>query len=135
TRTWYDISSVCFINQNVGWVSGDYGAIMTTEDGGGITALKPHADAQIPSGYTLYQNYPNPFNPTTTIRFDLPLTSKVTLKVFNILGEEVVTLTSATLLPGSHSVKWNALNHASGIYLIKLTVNEYFITRKMLLVR
>jgi hypothetical protein len=86
-------------------------------------------------GFRLYANYPNPFNPTTTIEFDLPKTSKVTLKVFNILGEEVAILLSASLLSGSHSVDWDASNLASGVYLYRLQAGGYVETRKMVLMR
>jgi glucuronoarabinoxylan endo-1,4-beta-xylanase len=83
----------------------------------------------------LHQNYPNPFNPSTIIEFNLPVTSKVTLKVFNILGEEVATLLSASLLLGSHSVTWDASNLASGVYLYRLQAGDYVETRKMILMR
>lgn len=74
----------------------------------------------IPIRYTLYQNYPNPFNPSTSIEFALPKTSHVTLKIFNILGEEVATLVSDRLTSGTYSYEWNASNMASGIYLYRL---------------
>jgi hypothetical protein len=92
-------------------------------------------DNQIPDLKCLYQNYPNPFNPTTTIEFDLPKTSEVTLKVFNILGEEVATLLSASLLSGSHSVEWDASNLASGVYLYRLQAGDFIDTRKMVLMK
>ena len=85
--------------------------------------------------YALRQNYPNPFNPVTTINFNLPKISKVTLKVYNILGEEVATLLSASLLSGSHSVEWNASEFASGVYLYRLQADDYVETRKMVLMR
>ena len=78
------------------------------------------SDNQIPDLNCLYKNYHHPFNPTTTIEFDLPKTSEVTLKVFNILGEEVATLISASLPSGSHSIEWDASNLASGIYLYRI---------------
>ena len=84
---------------------------------------------------TLYQNYPNPFNPITTIEFNLPKNSKVSLKVFNILGEEVTTLLSASLLSGSHSVEWDASKYASGVHLYRLQAGDYVETRKMVLMK
>jgi hypothetical protein len=80
-------------------------------------------------------NYPNPFNPSTTIEFDLPKTSQVTLKVFNILGEEVARLVSEKLPAGSYSYEWDASNLASGIYLYRLQAGDYVETRKMVLMR
>jgi hypothetical protein len=83
----------------------------------------------------LNQNYPNPFNPTTTILFDLPKTSKVSLKVFNILGEEVATLVSDRLSSGSYSYEWDARDLASGVYLYQLKTGDYIETKKMILMR
>ncbi len=90
---------------------------------------------QIPDHFTLYQNYPNPFNPITTIEFDLPKTSEVCLKVLNILGEEVTTLLSASLLSGSYKYEWDASNLASGVYLYRLQAGDYVQTRKMVLMK
>jgi predicted GH43/DUF377 family glycosyl hydrolase len=85
--------------------------------------------------FELSQNYPNPFNPSTTIEFDLPRTGEVSLKIFNILGEEVATLLSASLLSGSYSVNWDASVYASGVYLYRLQAGEYIETRKMVLMQ
>jgi hypothetical protein len=94
--------------------------------------------------FSLSQNYPNPFNPITTIAFDLPKSSKVTLKVFNILGEEVATLVSDRLTAGSYSYEWSRpAGIASGVYLYRLQAGDpsqsagqsYVETRKMVLIR
>jgi hypothetical protein len=92
--------------------------------------------------YELSQNYPNPFNPSTTIEFDLPKASNVTLKIYNILGEEVTTLVSDRLSAGSYNYEWDASNLASGVYLYRLSVGslsgeagEFVETRKMVLMR
>ena len=87
------------------------------------------------SGIHLSQNYPNPFNPSTTIAFDLPKSSDVTLKIFNILGEEVTILVSNRLSAGSYSYEWDASNLASGVYLYRLQAGDYVKTRKMVLMR
>ncbi len=68
-----------------------------------------------------------------TIEFSLPKTSEVALKIFNILGEEVATLLSASLLSGSHAVEWDASRFASGVYLYRLKAGDYIETRKMVL--
>jgi photosystem II stability/assembly factor-like uncharacterized protein len=83
----------------------------------------------------LEQNYPNPFNPSTTIEFDLPKTSEVTLKIFNILGEEIATLVSDRLTAGNYSYEWDAGNMSSGVYLYRLEAGEYVETLKMVLMR
>lgn len=87
------------------------------------------------SSYQLYQNYPNPFNPTTIIKFDLPKTSEVSLKVINILGKELTNLLSGSLPAGSNSVEWDASNLAGGVYLYRLQTAEYVEMRKMVLMR
>jgi len=83
----------------------------------------------------LHQNYPNPFNPSTTIEFNIPKTGEVTLKVFNILGEEVATLISDRLSAGSYSYEWDASSLVSGVYLYRLQAGDYIETRKMILMK
>jgi molybdopterin converting factor small subunit len=95
------------------------------------------------SEFTLSQNYPNPFNPATTIRFTLPEASLVSIKVYNLIGEEVATLVNNTLTGGSHSVVFNAANLASGVYLYRIqtnlsgskTGNVFTQTKKMILLK
>lgn len=82
--------------------------------------------------YRLFQNYPNPFNPTSTIEFYLPKTSNVTLKIYNILGEEVATLISDILNAGNHAYDWDARGMASGVYLYHLKAGEYVGVKKMI---
>jgi hypothetical protein len=102
-----------------------------------LRAIASVGDSQneIPEGFALLQNYPNPFNPVTTIEFDLPKSSHVSLKIFNILGEEVATVVSDRLSAGSHSYEWDASNLASGVYLYRLQAGNYVQTRKMILMR
>ena len=115
---------------------GDDGIVLNTKNGGVATYFKQQDfDGLIPLDFNLRQNYPNPFNPTTTIEFDLPTSSQVTVKIFNVLGEEVTTLLSASLHSGSHSFEWDASNLASGVYLYRLEADGYVQTRKMLLIR
>jgi N-acetylmuramoyl-L-alanine amidase len=86
----------------------------------------------IPNQYRLEQNYPNPFNPMTTIQFGLPKSGYVTLKVYNILGEEVATLIDGDLTAGLHTIDWIAGTVASGIYFYRLQAEAYTETKKML---
>ena len=92
-------------------------------------------DTNLPGAFSLHQNYPNPFNPATTIEFDLPKTSEVSLKVFNTLGEEVATLVSDRLSAGSYSYEWDAGKLASGVYLYRLEADGFVQTRKMILMK
>ncbi len=93
------------------------------------------SESALPRSYELYQNYPNPFNPVTVIKFDLPRTSEVTLKIFNVLGEEVATLLSASLLSGSYVYEWDATGVASGVYVYRLQTGDFVETKKMVLMR
>ena len=74
----------------------------------------------MPRVYSLEQNYPNPFNPTTQINFSLAADSRVTLKIFNILGQEVTTLINKNFVAGTHTVSFNASNLTSGVYLYRI---------------
>ncbi|MCB9358274.1 MAG: T9SS type A sorting domain-containing protein, partial [Calditrichaeota bacterium] len=94
----------------------------------------------IPTSYELYQNYPNPFNPTTEIRFDLPEAIHAELKVFNILGQEVVTLVDDVRNPGAYRVLWDGKNAggmtvASGVYVYQLKTANFTNAKKMVLIR
>ncbi|MFN0159000.1 MAG: choice-of-anchor J domain-containing protein, partial [Bacteroidota bacterium] len=104
---------------------------VSVEGASGINPL----NQGIPEKFDLSQNYPNPFNPATTIKFDLPKESQVSLKVYNALGEEVSTLVSNNLVAGKYSVEWNAGDVASGVYFYRLITSEYVQTRKMMLTR
>jgi hypothetical protein len=88
-----------------------------------------------PSGFILAQNYPNPFNPTTTIEFSIPHTEQVTLKIYNVLGEEVATLVSEKLSAGKYKHVWDASGLASGVYLYRLEAGDFVETKKLILIR
>ena len=88
-----------------------------------------------PADFMLYQNYPNPFNPSTTISFSIPRSTYTTLKIFNTIGQEIATLVSDNLNPGTYSKQWNATNVASGVYFYKLQVGDFVQTKKLLLLR
>jgi hypothetical protein len=90
---------------------------------------------EIPSQFILAQNYPNPFNPSTTIHFSLPSSEFVTLKVFDVLGNEVATLVNEEKATGSYEVNFNAANLSSGVYLYKLQAGSFIETKKMLLLK
>ena len=89
----------------------------------------------IPVDYALAQNYPNPFNPVTTIRYALPKSSKVTLMIYNLMGQEVARLVDGKQSAGHHKETWNASNISSGIYLYRLQAGDFVRTRKMVLLK
>jgi hypothetical protein len=94
----------------------------------------------IPTAFALHENYPNPFNPTTTLRFDLPEVSDVTVTIFNMLGQRVRTFNMNDTPAGYHSIKWNATNDygeqvGAGVYLYQLRAKQFVKTRKMVLLK
>ena len=91
--------------------------------------------SMLPTAYLLEQNYPNPFNPSTTVQFELPSSSFTTLKIFNMLGQEVAVLVNDLKNVGTHEVTWNASALPSGVYLCRLQANGYVETKKMLLIK
>jgi hypothetical protein len=100
-----------------------------------FTASAVEVSAHIPAEFRLYQNYPNPFNPATTIRFDLPRASAVTLRIFDLLGRKVLTLVDETRSAGSYSVTFDGSRLASGIYLCRLQAGAFATTKKMVLLK
>jgi len=89
----------------------------------------------VPSNYSLEQNYPNPFNPSTTIKFSLPNSSEVSLRVYDALGNEVMSLVNGFKNAGSHSVEMNASSLSSGIYFYKLQAGDFVATKKLTLIK
>jgi len=89
----------------------------------------------IPDHFELYQNFPNPFNPRTLIRYQLPVNSFVTLRVYNVLGEELATLVNGKLPPGIYEVEWEGSNFPSGLYLYEITASSFQEVRKMILAK
>jgi probable HAF family extracellular repeat protein len=96
------------------------------------TAIAHH---MITTRYVLAQNYPNPFNPTTKINYQIPELSFVTLKVFDILGNEIETLVNEDKPSGTHTIDFNSTNLQSGIYFYKLQTPDFTQTKKMILLK
>jgi len=88
-----------------------------------------------PENYSLSQNYPNPFNPSTSISFTIIKSTFVTLKIFNILGNEITTLVNQVMPGGKHKIKFDANNLPSGVYLYTLKAGDFVDTKKMLLMK
>jgi len=88
-----------------------------------------------PLAFRLGQNYPNPFNPTTTISYQLPAQSHVTLRVYDVLGNEVATLVDSFEEAGEKSVQFNATNIAGGVYFYRLQAGDFVASKKLLLLK
>jgi len=89
----------------------------------------------IPQSFTIYQNFPNPFNSTSVIRYSIPKSSQVKLKIFNVLGQEVETLVNEEKSAGTYEVNWNATNLPSGVYFYRLQSGSFDETKKMILLK
>jgi hypothetical protein len=94
----------------------------------------------VPTGYVLGQNYPNPFNPATNIVFSIPQTEKVTLTIYNMLGQKIATLLDGSFLAGTHVVRWNGRDGLgrqlpSGVYFYRLSTSRFSEAKRMLLLK
>lgn len=90
---------------------------------------------QLPADFELYQNYPNPFNPTTNIKFAIPSSEHISIKVYDILGRLVDVLIDDQVNPGVHELKFTADEKASGIYILRMSTGKKSLSRKMLLIK
>jgi hypothetical protein len=104
-----------------------------------LTSLSKHTE-NLPRQFDLAQNYPNPFNPGTSIDFSLPVASRTTVDVYNVVGEKVTTLLDRFLSAGRYSVNWDGTNAdgkpaSSGMYFYRLKAGEFTDTKKMMLVK
>jgi len=113
---------------------------LTIDGYGSLTAIEDNSIANLPSSYKLHQNYPNPFNPTTTITFDLPKSSYVSIKVYNIQGQVITTLVNKDYPAGQYEIEWDGKNHAghpvsSGLYLYKIEADDFKSVNKMMLMK
>ena len=102
--------------------------------------LADQSSYELPANFMLSQNYPNPFNPETSISFTLPNDSQITLKIFDILGREIRTLSKGLYKVGSHSIIWDGRDDlgnfvSNGIYLYQIQAGSFQQVRKMMLLR
>lgn len=88
-----------------------------------------------PQHYSLSQNYPNPFNPTTTITYAIPVAGRVTIEIFNVLGQKMATVLDKVQMAGTYTVDITANDLPSGVYLYRLKAGSFVQTRKMILMR
>ena len=141
-RTWREISTpdigifrdIVIADSNHAWIVGEDG-IIHTSSGGFATSVKENRTS-IPKNFALFQNYPNPFNSSTVIRFSLQAKDKVTLKIYNLVGEEVAVLANGKdFSAGNHVVRFNAGNLVSGIYLCRFTSSQGTAIQRLVLLR
>jgi hypothetical protein len=122
------------------WVTFGHDERHTHDYGYTYTSIGEETVSELPSEYDLAQNYPNPFNPATTVEFALPVAGRVSLKVYNLMGQEVVTLANGEMPAGYHQVYWGGEDNrgepvSSGVYFYRLETSEFGKTRSMLLLK
>ncbi|MDZ7291765.1 MAG: YCF48-related protein, partial [candidate division KSB1 bacterium] len=127
------LNAIYFTAAETGWGAGVIGAVLKFS--GGTTAVSERTSDQMPVQFILRQNYPNPFNPSTVISFELPVSSRVTLKVFDVNGREVATLIDGHLAAGNHSAMFKPRDLAGGIYFYQITAGQFSETHKAVLMK
>jgi photosystem II stability/assembly factor-like uncharacterized protein len=127
----FNITKMSFTDANHGWVIGDKGGILHTSTGI-LTTVK---ERSYPAKSALYQNYPNPANPATTITFSLPHQTHVLLRLFDVLGREVMLLKDETYVPGTYTVQVDGSRLSSGIYFYRLQAGAFSETKRLLLLK
>lgn len=124
-----------FTDKNIN--SGNYSYRLKQLDFNGAYEYSKTVEVEVvePNKYELVQNYPNPFNPSTTIEFTIPQASKVSLKVYNLLGQEVRTLVNGIKDAGTHKINFDAKELNSGMYIYKIEAGSFTQVRKMTLLK
>jgi photosystem II stability/assembly factor-like uncharacterized protein len=115
-----------------GWGVSEDGVISKYNDN--TIGIQP-ISSQIPESFKLWQNYPNPFNPTTTIRFEIPEAGLTSLKIYDVLGNELQTLINEKLNAGVYESVFDGANYSSGVYFYKLASGNYTQVKKMIVVK
>jgi photosystem II stability/assembly factor-like uncharacterized protein len=145
----YGFRDMVFTDKNHGWIVGrepfspgvqTHHLYRTTNGGfGGLVSVEDDKVEIVPTGYYLYQNFPNPFNPVTTIKYNLPEVSFVTLKIYDVLGNEIETLVNDEKPAGNYEVEWDISTISeevvSGVYFYKLQAGAFVETKKMVLIK
>jgi hypothetical protein len=124
-----EASDICMLNHRVMYPPSGWVTITITDS---ITDADPLTDIIT---FSLEQNYPNPFNPSTTISYSIPEYSNVTIKIFDVLGNEIETLVDAKKPEGRYELQWNVAELPSGVYLYRLQAGGFIDTKKMILMK
>ena len=131
-----EVSNYSFVDENL--LAGSYSYKLVQIDFDGTRTESDVVNVEIgnqPSEYLLMQNYPNPFNPNTTINFTIAQTTLVTLKIFDVLGNEVSILVNQEVPSGNHNVQFNSSGLPSGLYFYTLNAGNFVETKKMILMK
>lgn len=133
----YGTSAAAYTSADRGFPVGDlnwYPELKTLWEEGGTVDVKEISKV-VPEHYSLEQNYPNPFNPTTNIQFSVPIAGSYSLKVYNLIGQEVATLLNEEISAGVYNVNFDASELTSGVYAYTISGNNFTQTKKMILLK
>ena len=130
---WYYTPPTCYFGGPRPNPSGSMPDIGACESPLGTSGVED--EESIPNAFALQQNYPNPFNPSTTVKYSIPGMSKVSIRLFNLLGEEVATLVNEEKVAGYYTIEFNAARLPSGVYFYQLQAGGFVETKKMLLLK
>ena len=131
----YSTSSAAYTGANSGFPVGDLNWFPDKKAEWMLTGVEETTPGYAPTKFSLEQNYPNPFNPSTMIKFSIPQSNRVSLVVYNLLGQKVATLIDNEMNAGEHQVNFNAANLSSGIYFYSITSGSFNMTKKMMLLK
>jgi hypothetical protein len=129
-----NLNSICFTDSIHGWIGSNNGKILYTDDAGGLTNLNKVSE-DLPDSYLLSQNYPNPFNPSTKIKYRIKNDNFVSIKIFDALGKEIITLVNKTQKPGIYEITFEGSEYPNGIYYCRLTAGIFSETIKMIFLK
>ena len=127
------INDIEILDNGIGVAVGENGLILKTTTWGLTSAVQ--MNTYLPGEYFLYQNYPNPFNPRTKINFEIPKKNFTSLRVYDVNGKELVTLTDEVLYAGRYEVEFDGANSPSGIYIYRLMSGNFTNARLMTLIK
>ena len=127
--------SYTYSDKDLGTGSYTYRLKQVDLDGSSKYSNEVDVQVSVPAEFALEQNYPNPFNPATIIKYSIPQDQQVKLNVYNLLGQNVITLVNGLQKAGQHEVNFNAANLASGVYFYKLEAGTRSSIKKMLLMK
>lgn len=128
----YSIRAIHMAGIDTGYAVSSEGIFLRTINSGGVTGIVENG---MPVEFSLKQNYPNPFNPSTQIEYSIQEPSEVKIIVYDVNGKIIITLVNEFKSSGTYSVDFDGTGFASGVYLYKLTANEFTDTRKMILIK
>jgi hypothetical protein len=123
-----------FIGKSINTSNQKYTGFWYAYEQSTITAVEQEQEI-IPTEFKLEQNYPNPFNPSTIIKFAIPEKSSVVIKIYDILGAEVLTLVNEEMEAGWFQKEFNASGYSTGVYIYRIQASNYTSTKKMILVK